>query len=502
MRSRLSRVFRRTTIAATFAVALAHAAIAQDDAECLICHEDRTLIATRDGQAVPAFVDEARLSRSVHASLECVSCHTDLAGSEAGHEDDVARVDCALCHDAEAALHARSLHGRAAARGDRLAPTCSRCHGTHEILSHRVRDSRTSVMNVPLLCGQCHREGSEVSETHEISQERILENYSMSIHGEGLFKKGLTVTAVCTSCHTAHLILDHDDPESSIHRRNVAATCTACHARIEDVHRRVIEGRLWRENPNAIPSCVDCHAPHRIRNPDYQAGAANKDCLACHANRELATTKAGRQVSLFVDEQIYHQTAHASVACAQCHTDVTVSLHRPCETVRSQVDCSICHAVEVEQFNTSTHGRLLAAHEPGAPTCLTCHGKHDIKDHLLPASPTYARNVPTLCGTCHARGQVAAERRARAGGGDIGTRGLRTSSRATNSACMDARWCRAGSSSPRPASTATGPTSSSPLPTRRHSFIATTSPRPAARAITVSRRPSPRASMLHARTVT
>ena len=58
----------------------------------------------------------------------------------------------------------------------------------------------------------------------------ILGNYMDSIHGEGLFKQGLTVTAVCTSCHTAHFVLPHTDPRSSIakaeHRQDLHASAT------------------------------------------------------------------------------------------------------------------------------------------------------------------------------------------------------------------------------------------------------------------------------------
>src|SRR5664280_2450031 len=92
-------------------------------------------------------------------------------------------------------------------------------------------DPRSSVaaMKVPFLCGQCHREGTPVQTSRNIPEHDILENYSESIHGEALLKKGLIVAANCASCHTAHSILPHTDPNSSIARRNIAATCTKCH---------------------------------------------------------------------------------------------------------------------------------------------------------------------------------------------------------------------------------------------------------------------------------
>ena len=71
------------------------------------------------------------------------------------------------------------------------------------------------------------------------------------------------MTATCVSCHTAHRILPHTDPASSIARANVTGTCTRCHALIEEVHRKVINGKLWEQAPHQIPVCVDCHQQHK-----------------------------------------------------------------------------------------------------------------------------------------------------------------------------------------------------------------------------------------------
>ncbi len=383
---------------------------AQDNEMCLACHSAAGLAGSRDGEEISVYVDPEGYASSVHGQLECVLCHEDLAGAELPHEEDVEAVDCGICHAQQAEEHAGSLHGQAAARGDRLAPGCKDCHGKHDIRSHREDSSPTAIMNIPLLCGRCHHEGSEVSLTHDIPQDRILQNYSLSMHGEGLFKKGLVVTAVCTSCHTSHNLLPHTDPRSSIHRDNVAKTCTQCHAQIERVHRKVIEGRLWEEEPEKIPVCVDCHSPHRIRRVFYPAGMANLDCLTCHAARDLGMEREGRTVSLYVDEEAYAASVHAQTACAQCHTEVTPSQTRACETVRSKVDCSICHAEQVEEFRGSMHGVLRAKGDPDAPGCLDCHEKHATKSKKVPISATFASNVPGLCARCHREGEKAAVR--------------------------------------------------------------------------------------------
>ena len=374
--------------------------------ECAMCHQPGPSTGRRAPDEPPNY-NAAALQGSPHATLGCVSCHQDLDGKEFPHATRPARVECGNCHMTEHALYAESIHGKAAGRGEKLAPTCKDCHGRHDVV--RVSDQRSpaNIVNVPALCGRCHHEGSPVQIKYQIPQDSILANYSESIHGEGLYKRGLTVTAVCTSCHTAHHVLPHTDPRSSIARGNVAATCTKCHARIETVHRKIIRGELWEKQPHMIPACVDCHQPHRVRRVFYTAGMADADCMSCHARENLRSAD-GR--SMHVQAPELAGSRHAKIACAQCHTGVTASEERPCRTVTPKVDCSVCHADQVDTWRRSTHGTLAAKGSPDAPSCSDCHGTHGIQGHLQTESPTYARNVPALCGRCHRTGQKAAVR--------------------------------------------------------------------------------------------
>ncbi len=444
----------RTLVAAALLLVAGSAFAQLKTDDCLGCHQDPEAVKEVGGKKISVHVDPARFKASRHGAFECTDCHQSI--TDYPHEK-VTPVDCTTCHDAEATALAKSvhgkkvegkaavrcydchgnheirkgsdaitncvkchakivteqhqsLHGRAATRGDKLAPTCLTCHGAHSIQSHLDPASRTAVMNIPLLCGGCHREGSQVSLSHNIPQDRILENYRDSIHGAGLFQKGLTVTAVCTSCHTSHFILPHTDPRSSIAKVNIARTCTQCHARIEAVHRKVINGRLWETEPHKIPACPDCHQPHEIRRVFYDAGMANKDCLSCHGKRGLTMTRNGQKISIFVDPVKFAASRHGQKACAQCHTEVTPSRTRACETIKSKVDCSICHAAQVADYRVSLHGQLAAKGDPDAPHCLDCHSYHETQSKRTPSSPTYARNVPLLCARCHQRGHKAAVR--------------------------------------------------------------------------------------------
>ncbi len=388
----------------------------QPGAQCLACHGDKTMSTVRGGKTVSLYVDGKKFAASVHASFGCTGCHADLEGKELPHETPLAHVNCGTCHATEGEQHARSVHGKAIAHGDPLAPRCVNCHGNHEI--YPVKDPRSAVapLKVPFVCGQCHREGTPVQRSRPIPQDNILENYSESIHGEALLKKGLAVAPNCATCHTPHLILPHTDSASSIARRNIAATCTKCHSLIESVHRKIIRGELWEKEANVLPACVDCHQPHKIRNVFYSQGMADADCMRCHADEKLRRKRDGQ--SMYVNVTELNHSRHnqdplqpgQKVACSQCHSEVNASHVRPCETITHQVDCTSCHEEIGRLYASSTHGQLASKTDPNAPTCKECHGAHGVLGKQDPQSATFATNVPGLCARCHREGQKAAAR--------------------------------------------------------------------------------------------
>ncbi len=382
--------------------------IAQENSDCFSCHSDKSLTGTRKGKTIAVFVDEKKFSGSIHSSLTCISCHVDLAGKELPHSDDLAPVRCGTCHETEQRLHAQSLHGKAIVRGDPLAPSCKDCHGNHEILGVKDPNSQVAPLKVPFVCGKCHQEGAPVARRGTIHQNNIIENFSESIHGEGLLRKGLIVAPNCASCHTAHSILPHTDPASSIARSNIASTCAKCHAMIETVHRKVIRGELWEKQAHVLPACVDCHQPHKVRKIFYDQGMADKDCLRCHEKKELISSVDGR--SLFVAANDLSHSRHAKTSCSQCHSEANASRLRPCETIKQKVDCSSCHAEVGQQYQVSTHGQLIAKGDLNAPSCKECHGTHSILGKADPGSATFATNVPDLCARCHREGKKAAVR--------------------------------------------------------------------------------------------
>lgn len=373
---------------------------AEADEMCMMCHEDRELTKERNGRVVSMFVDTMVVFNSVHRGNSCISCHSDIDMDDLPHAENLQAVNCGNCHTRPMENNMRGIHGQALLRNDPNAPSCNECHGNHDILHNSDPESRTYKMNIPFLCGRCHREGEVVARVYEVSERNIVENYTQGIHGRGLFAAGLIVTATCNDCHGNHLVLPHTSPNSTIHTDRIAGTCMKCHTRIEEAHKKVIKGELWEKNPSVIPSCSSCHPPHKVDIPQIQARISDNACMKCHNDRDIHRMVEGDTVSLYRDPAEIPNSVHKNITCVKCHTEVTDHLPRPCST-NEPVDCSSCHAEVFDFYFESGHGQAYYKQKEDAPYCTDCHGTHATQSKFDDTSPVYRTAIPTLCGECH-----------------------------------------------------------------------------------------------------
>lgn len=377
--------------------------------DCEMCHSDPQLTTERQGRTLSLYIDFNRYASSAHQKIQCVACHQDAEVEEFPHPEKLQIVNCGTCHQEAAQEFYAGIHGRAFKRGAPYAPTCKECHGEHYILPPDNVHSRTYKMNIPVLCGKCHREGAPVARVYNIPERDILSNYSQSIHGEGLFKQGLIVTATCNDCHGNHMVLPHTSSRSTVSVQNIAKTCTKCHARIEEVHIKIIKGELWEQEPGAIPACSDCHQPHMIRRAALVIRTSDRECLKCHEKEDVYKTVERKKISLTVHKEDIQNSMHRNIPCVKCHSDIDPQRHRPCETV-GRVDCSNCHAQIAEDYFESDHGQAYVLKNPDTPYCTDCHGKHQVFSHRDERDKTYRSKIPQLCGDCH--GRLAEQNRA------------------------------------------------------------------------------------------
>jgi len=138
------------------ALATGDAASATD---CLECHGGKTVPADSARAASAPFLDPAELEASVHAGFDCVECHGG-GFEEVPHPASAARRApddaCGECHPEIEALYRGSLHGIVRKYGAEGAPTCSDCHGSHEVLPPRDPASSVHPGSLAATCGKCH----------------------------------------------------------------------------------------------------------------------------------------------------------------------------------------------------------------------------------------------------------------------------------------------------------------------------------------------------------
>jgi len=331
--------------------------IASDNNMCFQCHTNEGQWDEKDPKSWRRYIPEKNLREDVHSQkgVSCTDCHggnydTDKINVAHAKEDgfratfaEIAKY-CAHCHKQEAVDLIKGVHDKAGEKNDRGQGTplsCEKCHGT---LSHHLLPTTNSASPVFLdnqvqTCGGCHKDQ--------------LETYQKSVHGLGLYKMGLLVTASCISCHGAHGIYRPADKRSTLSAGKVAATCGKCHRFIEERLRKSVHGR--GDGPGGVaeevapggtekqePTCTSCHQGHELLNPESAAFRLQLPNL-----------------------------------CGNCHADLS------------------------KRYQLSLHGQLTELGYVPAAKCSDCHGSHDILPNSDPASPLSAANRAATCGKCH-----------------------------------------------------------------------------------------------------
>ncbi len=137
-------------------------------------------------------------------------------------------------------------------------------------------------------------------------------------------------------------------------------------------------------------------------SPAVLFSQSSDDCLMCHGDKSLAMTKRGRKIPLFVDKAVFDASAHGSLSCVDCHAGFNPS-DTPHAKVIKPVNCQSCH--EIASYDKSVHGRAIVTSigekaQPAA-SCKDCHGTHGILSPKDPKSLTSRPHLASTCGKCH-----------------------------------------------------------------------------------------------------
>lgn len=162
------------------------------------------------------------------------------------------------------------------------------------------------------------------------------------------------------------------------------------------------KGQKMAGTAHAALACSQCHQKHE--DYPHPANIAKPVCAGCH-------TRQGSDYKTGVHGQAVAKGNAGAPECSTCHGSAHEVQNPQTATFRKAIPdtCGMCHSEISDQFKTSIHGKAIAQGELNAAVCTDCHGEHRILDKKDTASPVSARNQRETCGQCH--GNVTLARR-------------------------------------------------------------------------------------------
>jgi predicted CXXCH cytochrome family protein len=250
--------------------------------------------------------------------------------------------------------------------------TCTDCHGGHEVMTADVfRGSDGTAV-----CIDCHTK-SDVRTTDPALLSNLIQN--------GFFTNDIKDSDYCLGCHsqpglemtfangdTLSLTISAADLSNSVHGADnpwQPLECTNCHEDYTFPHELVPKSNERAYHLYKYTACAACHEENYEKAADSVHGEAIKNgnfeaavCTDCHGAHDTPVPNEPR--------------ARISQTCAQCHSTIFA------------------------EYADSVHGdALLIEDNPDVPTCIDCHGVHNIND---PTTALARLRSPQLCASCHA----------------------------------------------------------------------------------------------------
>ncbi|MFZ4400552.1 MAG: cytochrome c3 family protein [Bacteroidales bacterium] len=295
---------------------------------------------------------ENLVAKTVHDKIiKCDDCHSDITNVEHS-KATIKKVDCTKCHAALNTQMKNDVHRKLMHIPEEKAPNCKICHGTHKITS-----PSSAVNKEKTYCGKCHKPGILAVPYHTVSKtsENCAICHTKKNHKDEL-SKSVHKNLSCSNCHS--YVVNNLNNHQKAPKDGVLADCYLCHSAIATDHKESIHGLSLTEGINEAAQCWNCHGSHDV-NPV-------KDKNSKVFPQNLVKT------------------------CGKCHDDSAFIKK---------------HSLSINQpgkmYTLSVHGKLLTNGGTNAPSCITCHGKHDIKNRVQPGSKIASITLPNTCEKCH-----------------------------------------------------------------------------------------------------
>ena len=337
--------------------------------DCGTCHSTTDWLNAKFDHAVYAHYPLT----GMHAALSCAQCHTN-------NNYTSTPTDCYSCHRADYAGTTSPNHVAAG-----FPTNCSLCHSTNgwspSTFDHSTTKFPLTGAHITVACTQCHTNN----------------NYT-------------TLPTTCYGCHQA----DYNGTNSPAHAAAGFPTdCTLCHNTaswtsatfnhnntafpLTGAHITVACGQCHTNNNyTSLPTnCYGCHQADftGTTSPAHVAAGFPTDCTLCHSTSTWTS-------STFNHAAVFPLTgAHATVACAQCHTNNNYAT--------LPTNCFGCHQSDWNGTNNPSHAAVAFP-----TTCDTCHTTSNWTgvnfNHAVYANyPLTGVHATLTCVQCHTNNSYA-----------------------------------------------------------------------------------------------
>jgi hypothetical protein len=271
---------------------------------------------------------------------ECLDCHGE-AGSSVTFKDGSSR-DVTI----DRAAWAASVHGS-------MGASCTDCHAEHSEYPHpevEAGSARDYTLSHYTSCQQCH--------------EDQFKKQLDGVHIKAI-AAGNKNAAVCSDCHNPHAqrkITGEDGKLLPEGRLGIPQTCARCHGGIQKQYRESVHGAALVDGNPDVPTCIDCHGVHDIRDPRT-------------AEFRLASPRL----------------------CADCPTDAQKMAKYKLSTEVLRTYVADFHGSTVTLFERRHPDQVT-----NKPVCYDCHGVHDIARVDDPKNGLEVKaNLLRTCRKCH-----------------------------------------------------------------------------------------------------
>ena len=278
---------------------------------------------------------------------------------------------------------------------------CMACHGNIDpkielnILSESVHKA--------LSCTSCHTKAVGIPHNKLAKQvdctschSNIKKEITESIHSKS--KKENKPN--CITCHGAHNILDSNKEKSKTNFFNIPSLCTNCHRDTYMDENNIHSQAVQKKGLTGAPVCTTCHGVHFIlpssdkRSNTYSLNI-HETCGGCHKKILLDYKKSIHGKTLLDGNK-------NAPTCITCHSE-----HKVKEVSRVTLfgletkECGKCHLDKSKVYQDSFHGRATFSGFKRSATCTDCHGIHFILPQDDPESTINELNIDSTCGKCH-----------------------------------------------------------------------------------------------------